>query len=390
MPIFFLLIFLFEIEEPILDNILYPEPEFRKDIKKRIIAVLKVKMEIDEEGFVREFKYLESENIEKERVDYFFNFFKNQILGKKIKPMKKNGKPIKCTYIYSFSWLLYYPPPETHFISSNGKKKILKTPMGVLKEKEVYEKEIKDKAIDILKGYGLYIASIDGINYYSTIFFKEIENLHFEIKEMINYFIKIYRDFLDENLNFEHDIYIFPAKKVLKKFLKDENLPSWADGVYIDQVKAIFLVAPHEENQKEILLHEELHFLFNTILFKGRHYPNFLREGFAEAFLEKYKEFKREKSQRWKEYKLILKGQKFKENFLQYLIFWEENGKEESKKFYSLSWAFLKFLEERENFKNFIIDLKENGFSKEMFEDYFGNWEGIELEFKKFLKERLF
>ncbi len=48
MKLFFLFfIFSFQIEEPILEDIIYPKSELKLNIENRIVANLKVEMEID-------------------------------------------------------------------------------------------------------------------------------------------------------------------------------------------------------------------------------------------------------------------------------------------------------------------------------------------------------
>ncbi len=391
--ILFFLYLLFEIEEPIIGNIKYPESKLKLDIDKRVVAVLKVKMEVNEEGKVEKFEYISSENIEKDKIDYFFNFFKEQFLNKKIKPMKKDGKPIPCTFIYSFSWILYYPPPEVHYYGRDGKEKkfFLKTIKGKEEEIEVYEKNLEEKAKNLIKSYGLSIFSADRITYFYPLFFKEIKYFHIEIMDFIGHFKKTYNKYLKEEINYEHKIFLFPDKKTLSKFLKEEDFPFWADGLYIGPLKLIFTLLPVEKKYLDVLLHEEAHFLINNLLFENKNMPLFLREGFAENLLYSYKKeiYGKEEMIRWEEYKKILKKEKNKKEILVYLFFFDPEGEKsekETKRFYAFSWAFLEFISKEENFSNFIIEMKKEGFSKEIFENNFGNWEKIEKKFREFIK----
>jgi len=391
--ILFFLFLLFEIEEPVIEIIKYPESKLNLNVNKRVVAVLKVQMEVDKNGKVEKFEYLDSENIEKDKIDYFFNFFKEQLLGKKIKPMKKNGEPISCTFIYSFSWILYYPPPEIHYYGRNGKEKrtFLKTIKGKEEEVEVYEKELEEKAKNLIKFYGLSIFSADGITYFYPLFFKEIKYFHIEIMDFIKYFKKKYDKYLNEGMNFEHKIFLFPDKKTLSNFLKDNDFPFWADGLYIGPLKLIFAILPENEKYLDVLLHEEAHFLINNLIFENKNMSLFLREAFAENLLYFYKKEKdgKEKMTRFEEYKKILKKEKNKKEILPYLFLFDPEGKKdekETKKFYAFSWAFLEFLSMKENYPNFINEMKKDGFSKEIFEENFGNWEKIEGEFEEFVK----
>lgn len=385
----FLLIFLlFEIEEPAIFEIVYPKAELKIDIDKKILALLKVSMEIDEQGNVKEFKYLESENIEKEKIDYFFNFFKEQLLGKKIKPMKKNGKAIPCTYIYSFSWVLYYPPPEIHhyFDEKNKKIEILKTLRGSVEEREIYEKELIQKAINLLKSYDIDQTFLDGITY---IFAKDSINIEAVQNEVLNYydfFIKNYGKFLSHQIDLKHTIFFFPNKKLFFYFLEKENLPNWADGLYIGPLRIIFTVSSFEKRYFEVFFHEEAHFLINNFLFENKSIPLFLREGMADFFLFLYDE----NIERWEEYKNILRKERNKKNLLSFLFLWEKEGKKrdkEIKNFYAFSWAFFKFISLKENFSDFIFDLKKFNFTKEIFEKHFGKWQDVEKEFSLFLRK---
>lgn len=386
--IFLLFFLLFDIEEPVIFEIKYPEAKLKIDIDKRVVAILKVKMEVDEYGFVKKFEYLESENIEKEKIEYFFNFFKAQLLGKRIKPMKNNGKAIPCTYIYSFSWILYYPPPEMHYVNNNKSKKIdiLKTLRGSIEEREVYEKELIKKATDLLKNYEISQTFLDGITY---IFVKNsinIEAIHNEVLNYYDFFIKKYGKFLSNNINLKQTIIFFPNKKIFYDFLEKENLPKWADGLYIGPLRIIFTVSSFEKRYFEVFLHEEAHFLINNFLFENKSISLFLREGLADFFLFLYNE----NIERWKEYKNILRKEKNKKDILAFLFLWEEKGNKNDKNiknFYAFSWAFSKFISLKENFSNFIFDLKKNGFTKEIFEKYYGNWKDIEKEFSLFLKK---
>lgn len=393
MAYLFLFFLLFKIEEPIIEGIKYPESQLKLDIERRVVATLKVKMEIDEKGNVLDFQYLESEGIEKERIDYFFNFFKKQLLGKRIIPMKKDGIPVACSFIYSFSWVLYYPPPEIHYVGGREKEKInlLKTLSGNVKEKEEYERNLSHKAKEYIKSYGLGSFFSDGISYYYPLFLKEIKYIHLEILSFIDFFKKVYANYLKENLNFEQEIFFFPNSKTLSKFLKDEGFPQWADGLYIGPLKLIFSIVPVEEPLWDVFLHEEAHFLMNFILFENRNLPLFLKEGMAENLLFLYKkEFKKDKLERWEEYKRALRREKIEKNVLSYLFFWnpeEEKKEKESKKFYAHAWAFMEFLRGEENFSKFIEKLQKEGFSKENFEESFGKWEEIEKKFVNYLKK---
>lgn len=385
----FLLIFLlFEIEEPVIFEIIYPKAELKIDIDKKILAVLKVSMDIDEYGNVKEFKYLESENIEKEKIDYFFNFFKEQLLGKRIKPMKKDGKAIPCTYIYSFSWVLYYPPPEIHHYIDEKRRKIeiLKTIRGNTEEREVYEKELIKEATDLLKNYEIAQTFLDGITYIFVKNFINIEALHNEVSNYQSFFIKAHKEFLSDEIDLKHTIFFFPNKKLFFYFLEKENLPNWADGLYIGPLRIIFTVSSFEKRYFEVFFHEEAHFLINNFLFENKSIPLFLREGMADFFLFLYNE----NIERWKEYENLLKKEKNKKNLLSFLLLWENENKKndkEIKKFYAFSWAFLKFISLKENFSDFIFDLKKFGFTKETFEKHFGKWQEIEKEFSLFLKK---
>lgn len=394
MAYLFLFFLLFKIEEPIIEGINYPESQLKLDIKKRVVADLKVKMEIDEKGIVQSFDYIDSENIEKERIEYFFKFFKDQLLGRKVKPMKKDGKPVACTYIYIFSWVLYYPPPEVHYVGTKGKEKLnlLKTLSGDEREIEEYEKYLIEKAKDHIKPYGLGSFFSDGISYHYPLFLKEIKYIHLEILSLIDFFKKIYSNYLKENLNFEQEIFFFPNSKTLSKMLKEEGFPQWADGLYIGPLKLIFSIIPQEEPYWDVFLHEEAHFLINYVLFENKNLPLFLKEGLAENLLFLYKrEFKKDKLQRWEEYKRFLKIEKIEKNILSYLFLWDPDRvkkERESKKFYAYSWAFIEFLSKGENFPDFINRLKKDGFSRENFEECFGKWEGVEKNFLKYIKEK--
>lgn len=397
MIIFFIIFnfLLFQIEEPYLGKIKYPETETKNGIDKRIVSDLKVKMEIDENGIINSFEYIESKNIEKERILEFFNFFKVQLLGKKVKPMLKDGKPTPCTYIYTFSWILYYAPPEIHFVSSkdSSKKNILKTLKGDEKEIEIYEKELEEKAKKIIEPYGLFINDLERIRYFSSNNLKEIEKLDKELKDFIYFFQKSYFNLLDENLNFEQKIFLFPEKKLLLKFLKEEKLPLWADGIYIGPLRSIFTIYPFEKRLMDVFLHEEAHFLINNLLFKNNDLPLFLREGFAEYFLYLYKNqnYSEENIERFKEYKNLINKEKKEKGILSYLFMWDsekEKKEKDTKKFYAFSFAFIEFISKKENFQKFIYDLKNNGFSKEIFEENFGSQVIIEKEFLDFLKLR--
>lgn len=387
--LFLLFFLLIDLEEPVIFEITYPKPELKIDIDKRVVAILKVKMEVDEYGFVKKFEYLESENIEKERIEYFFNFFKAQLLGKKIKPMKKNGKAIPCTYVYSFSWVLYYPPPEIHhyFDKKSRQIEILKTIRGNIEERGVYEKELIKKATNLLKNYEIAQTFLDGITY---IFVKNsinIEAIHSEVLNYYDFFIKKYGNFLSNEINLKQTIIFFPNKKIFYDFLEKENLPKWVDGLYIGPLRIIFTVSSFEKRYFEVFLHEEAHFLINNFMFENKSIPLFLREGLADFFLFLYDE----NIERWKEYKNILRKEKNKKNLLSFLLLWESEGKKsdkELKNFYAFSWAFLKFISLKENFSDFIFDLKKFGFTKEIFEKNFGNWQNIEKEFSLFLKKK--
>ncbi len=392
MKLFFLFfIFSFQIEEPILEDIIYPKSELKLNIENRIVANLKVEMEIDEEGRVLKFSFLGSENIEKERIDHFFNFFKNQIWGKKVKHCIKDGKPVRCIYIYIFSWVLYYPPPEVHYQFYNGelKKEFIKTLKGDEKSRKEYEKELEGDALKILNKFGLKEEEDEEFKIYSNL--NNLEIVFQELKSFKKFFFKYYK-LKDEKKFPKQKIFLFPNKKTLNNFLEDNKLPQWADGLYIGALNLIFSLIPIEKKNKEVFLHEIAHFLINRVLFENKYLPIFLREGFAENLLYEYMNEKKEDLTRWEGYKSLIKRDKKNYGILSFLFFWDnlEKVKEkESQKFYAYSWAFIRYLKSKENYEDFVNFLKEEGFSKESLEIYYGSYLEIEEDFKDFLRKMI-
>jgi len=449
--IFLILFLLFQTnqfdEYPSFGVLEYPEPEIKEGVNEIIYGILKIKMDIDADGLISSVQLLESENIPKEKIDYYFNFFKKQLEGRIGTPAKKNGKPISCTYIHFFSFLLYYFPKVTYveatqtkeeeienikeerkdlmerrivpieFISGEKITKIL-TPDGRVVPIEDFKKELhikakellqKDKLREIRKGSVIYITDSSS---------KLDDEFYINALVVIHrYFYEFFKPLIDKDpfLPF-HYAYIFENKNSYEEFKKIMGTPKWADGNYLGNIMILSSCTCFENPLliRETLIHEEVHYLVEQILFKGIQIPKWINEGISEFFAQSYidsggKMHLGKLNTKIYRHKISGKIYLSRANFYRDLILNMEKNerekiierifqgsfdikKESSEKdienFYTFSWAFFNFISKDKNkVIDFLREIKNGKKYEQILAEFYGSSEKVKKEFLKFVKK---
>jgi hypothetical protein len=306
-----LLLFAAETQPPELPQVRYPVWKQKDDIKRRVDAHLTLQMEIAADGAISRVIYLEQEKIPEDQVEGFVLFFRTQLEGRKAKPAFQDGKAVACTYKYIFVWPLFVPPPEKHHYPDDYLRQkeaaprggepaeiiklleverlpYIRTPDGREIPLEQFRSELDAAARRLMDARGLRQVtegpmtlltddpSADAVAFYTGI-----------LKALPSTFARPFKPVLPDPPSIPaFKCYLFRSPMALPEFQKALGVPHWADGAYLGSLKILAASSSggHPYRTREVLIHEETHFMVHELLTPKVTCPVWLNEGLAELF----------------------------------------------------------------------------------------------------------
>ena len=305
------LVFAAESQSPELPQVRYPAWEQKDDIRRRVDAHLTLQMEIAADGVISRVTFIAQENIPAERLENYVESFKSQLEGRKAKPAMRDGRAIACTYKHIFVWPLFVPPPERHRYPEDEPRRrsemdgegapteavklrevehrsYVDTPDGREIPMETFKAELDSKARSLMNSAairerkdGPMLLCTDEPSAEQMAFTTDI------LRALPVTFSTLFKNVLPPHPALpEFTVYLFHSPGALAQFQKALGVPHWADGSYMGALKilAASISSGHPYRTREILIHEETHFLVRELLIPKTACPVWLNEGLAEVF----------------------------------------------------------------------------------------------------------